>query len=375
MSSPVDTGIEKPEFGQIARNAIQDYIYVVDRMGKLVDANDRFLSELGIQPSQLSSVNVDSFISDDDRMIARRTWQSVADTKRVERCIRKMRNASGNQRVLDVFETPLMKDGRVLGIVGVARDVTEESALEDKIWETQENSEAALEYAVRASLGLIKGYVFSLQRMERLPNEHKERYSRVIVEEIETLGRNIENLLISRGQFSEVVEGEVCDVNNMIRDVAALLKPEAARREITFIVPEHSNEILLHTQCEAIHRILLNLADFCMLRTTHTGEIRLEVADYEEYIEITVRDSGPTVRDAELATLLGETVPSTTETDGGTIGSKLDLYVARLLCDSLGGGITARSTEDKHLEFVVMLPRKAVVQEGQAAAKLAAAGK
>lgn len=360
MSRADRSGCAEAELGYIAQSVIQDLVYIIDNSGRLVDANDRFFNELGIQQKQSEDIHVGVLINDEDRSVAKRIWQSVTESRRFERSIRRMRNAGGNQRLFDVQETPYIKDGKVLGLVGVARDVTEEFALEERIWESRENTEAALEYAVRASLGLIKGYVFSLQRMERLPAVQRERYGKVIVEEIETLGRNIENLLMSRGQFAEASDNDLCNIISVSHDIAALLKHEAVRREIVVKCPDKEREVLLYTKCEAVHRILLNLADYCMLRITHSGEITVGVGDYEEYIEITVSDSGPEMSDADIAMLFSEVAPAALEADSGAIGSKVDLYVARLLCDSLGGGISARATENRHLEFVVMLPRQSV---------------
>jgi len=365
MSSTAPTLEPRSALCELARNGIQDYIYVIDVTGRLIDANQRFLAELGQNPA--ASANIEQIIVDEDRAIARRIWHGVAETRRPERSHRKMRNAGGVTRVLDVLESAAIADGKVVGIVGVARDVSEEAALEDRIWDTQVNSEAALEYAVRASLGLIKGYVFSLQRMDRLPQEQRTRYSKVIIEEIETLSRNIENMLVSRGHYDEAGEGELCDVVQIVREVIEVLKPEADRREIAFTSGSDQQEVVLHSHREAIFRILLNLADYCMLRVTHKGQVEIKITDSGEYIDILLRDTGSMVRETDIGNLFSEAVPAGGEADGGTIGSKIDLFVARILCDSLGGGLIARPTADGHMEFAVMLPRQAIFADGTGA--------
>ncbi|MBK6767053.1 MAG: PAS domain-containing protein [bacterium] len=370
MSSNAQLSESRSLMCEVTRNAMQDFVYVVDATGRLIDANERFLHEAIKLGASAEGTSIESLIVDEDRSIARRIWQSVAETRKPERSYRKMRNAAGATRVLDVMETAAIANGKVIGVVGVARDISEESALEDRIWDTQENSEAALEYAVRASLGLIKGYVFSLQRMERLPQEQRNRYGKVIVEEIETLSRNIENLLINRGHYDEAGDGELCDVAQIVSEVVTLLRPEAERREIVLQVETSHPEVMLHCHSEAVHRVLLNLVDYCMLRITHRGQVQIRITDSGEYIDITLRDTGQSLSEKDVANLFCEVLPIGSEADSGTVGSRVDLYVARLLCDSLGGGLIARPTADGHMEFAVMFPRQAAIAEGPGTAML-----
>ncbi|MCL4306593.1 PAS domain-containing protein [bacterium] len=350
VSEPID-------IAAAVRTAIEDVLYVIDPNGRFIDANDKCCRILGVEYSAISSLVLDDFIDNQDRQMVDRAREQIVNARKSARMILPLRSAGGGRQVLEVIESPLQQNGQVIGIVGVGRDVTEEDAIEAKLWESQEDRESALAYAVEASLGMIRGYVYSLQNLDSLPVSLHDRYRSVLIEEIETLGRSVENLLQGRSPSDYNTAAELCNVQDIVNEVQQAMQGEARRRDIDLTVTPSESEVLLYTKPDAVWRMLANLVDYCMLRIIHAGDIRMMCVDCEEYVEIRLNSSGPMPTQAEINGIMTDTCAVPSDGHGSPNGSKVDLFIARVLCNALGGGIMVNAADGGRLELIAMLPR------------------
>ncbi|MBL0061092.1 MAG: HAMP domain-containing histidine kinase [bacterium] len=333
-----------------------DLIFVIDRSGTIREANDRFWSELGLSKESAGPAALLGAFVEDERALALRTWNTVIAHRNVQRSVRRMKATKGETKVFSIVESPVTFGNDSTMLLGVARDITEESALEEKLWSAHENRVAALEYAVRASMGLVKGYVFSLQKLENLPRDKREQFSRVIAEEVDTMGRNIENLLLSRGNGEISSESSLFDIAAIVEEAEAFFKGECERRSISLTVQKPQTEVNFFGQPIAVMRVIANVLDFEIMRLTHSGEIQISLSDSDEYIEVRIADNGPAVTQEQLE-WLSEQGRSGNEQFIALSAGKADLDVARLIAESLGGGIIAGPCDTGGIAFTIMLPR------------------
>ncbi len=358
MTNVLQNSVSEPiDIASAVRTAIEDVLYVIDPKGNVIDANDKCCRMLGVEYSTLSALVLDDFIDSQDRHIVERARNQIVTARKSARMVLTIRPAGGGKQVLEVIESLLQQNGQVLGIVGVGRDITEEDAIEAKLWECQEDRESALEHAVQASLGMIKGYVYSLQNMDNLPVSLRDRYRSVLIEEIETLGRSVENLLQGRSPSDVSTAAELYNLQDILHEVHQAMQGEALRRDIDLTVTPSTSDVLLYTKPDAVRRVLGNLVDYCLLRITHTGDIRIMCVDCDEYVEIRLNSSGPTPTQDEIQGVMTSTHAVPSEGHGSANGSKVDLFVARVLSNALGGGIMVNASDGGRLEFIVMLPR------------------
>lgn len=322
-----------------------DVVYILDRSGNIVDGNDRFWADLGNGGHAVQGHPMLNTIPEDERTAAERTWDTILRHRRTERSVRKMRTPLGQVRVYSVMESPIESSGAIEGVLGIARDITEEAAIEDKLWNQQEHREAALEYAVRASMGLVKGYVFSMQKLESMPEAKRAHFSKVIAEEIDTMGRSINNLLFSRNVNDLMGESDIFDVRAIIGEVIQSQKAECERREIVLQFTPPAKDVSFYGHDEAIRRTVSNIVEFCILRLTHMGSIVIGIADCVEYIEVKIEDRGAPVNNEMIEGLL-KPWHSQGIAEAAMAGSRFDIEVARLLCDSLGGGLGVEAVSD-----------------------------
>ncbi len=333
-----------------------DLVFIIDRSGTVREANDRFWAELGLSKDSAGPAALLGVMADDERALALRAWSTVITQRNVQRSVRRFKTTRGETKVFSIVESPVSHGNDNNLLMAIARDITEESALEDKLWSAHENRVAALEYAVRASMGLVKGYMFSLQKLENLPRDKREQFSRIIAEEVDTMGRNIENLLLSRGNGEINCESSLFEIGAVVQEAVSFCKSECERREITVTVDTPQSDMNFFGQPIAVMRVIANVLDFEIMRITHSGEIQISVSDSEEYIEIKIADNGPEVTREQLEWLSGQERSGSEQFIALSAG-KADLDVARLIADSLGGGVITGPSETGGMSITIMLPR------------------
>jgi K+-sensing histidine kinase KdpD len=269
-----------------------------------------------------------------------------------------MKNGSGQIRILDVCETPVTANGEIAAILSVGRDITEEALLEDKLWETQETRDSAVEYAVRASLDLIKGYIYSMRKGDTLSESQRAKFGGVVMDEIEALSRTVENLLSARGLHDDSMSvSELCEMKTLISAAVASVEAEAQRREIRVCRDEPVEAVEVHVPETAMIRLLQNLLEHCVLRITHDGQIHVKMQDSGEYVDIQISDNGSNVSEDQLRSLF-VLRPQSARGEEAVSGSRTALYVARLFAEAMGGAVSARTSAEGGLEFHLMLPRQ-----------------
>lgn len=126
------TGFGASELRLILEGA-DDAIYLVDRSGLVVGANGATAELLGVAGDQLVGRNIWPFLDPaDTHKVEEHVKAVLGGARRRYECA--IVRADGRRRLVSISNTPMLEDGQVSHVLGVARDVTTEreraSALE-----------------------------------------------------------------------------------------------------------------------------------------------------------------------------------------------------------------------------------------------------
>ncbi len=115
-------------------DAIPDRIFYKDAQGLLLGANKAYADSLGLTPEQVvGKTDFELFEAEDARQHTTEN-QRVIETLEPVRLERPQTVADGRTRIFDTLLKPFKDgDGRLLGVLGVSRDITERRELEDKV--------------------------------------------------------------------------------------------------------------------------------------------------------------------------------------------------------------------------------------------------
>jgi PAS domain S-box-containing protein len=264
-----------------------------------------------------------------------------------------IRSYSGEGRWLSCSYTRVRDaEGRPTMLIVVARDVTEARELE----RLKDDFVATVSHELRTPLTPIKGWAVTLLQLgSALDEDQRQDGVRTILRHAERLERLITNLLevskIERG-LAERREA-IVDVQSVAEKVVGEFHAEQQRRDIRLSVAPGS----YYTRGDEVwlEQIMSNLLSNAVKYAPADQPIDVHVSGHASGIEVTVKDHGPGVPEAEAERIferfkrLGDHM---TRRQGGT---GLGLYIARQLARAIGGDLIVRSTPGEGATFVLQL--------------------
>ena len=128
-----------------------------------------------------------------------------------------------------------------------------------------------------------------------------------------------------------------------------------ASPEHQVVLREHPDRVVVALgDAERVEDVLVNLLVNAIKYSPPGSAIWLDVHERQDWVEISVTDSGPGIPEEEQAAVF-ERFTRGQRTSGGGVG--LGLYIARAYVEAMGGTIGVRSSVGKGASFWFRLPR------------------
>jgi histidine kinase len=201
---------------------------------------------------------------------------------------------------------------------------------------------ADVAHELRTPLTTIEGYMEGLLDGVIAPDEQTFT---VVRHEAERLRRLTEELsLLSRVEAGEVsIKPRPCDPAVLLKDLEARFQPQfsACEIETVFDIPTNLPKILVDP--DRIAQVLINLLSNALRYTPEQGRVQVTLTPFEDYVQITVRDSGIGIASEHLPLIFERFYrvdKSRTRASGGT---GIGLTIARYLVYAHEGDIWAES--------------------------------
>jgi sensor histidine kinase regulating citrate/malate metabolism len=239
-------------------------------------------------------------------------------------------------RLLAFNRRPMRSHGSVIGSVTTLRDRTELSALEREI-----GSSRATSNTLRAQTHEFANQLHTISGLL-----HLGEYDEVV--------RFVDGVRLSRTALYDEVTSRIADAT-----VAALLIAKASLAgergvELHLLPASHMSKVYGGLSRD-LTTVVGNLVDNALDAAAGTAgdstpTVDVLVLERDDTVEVTVRDSGPGVRDPEQVFRQGWTTTGTPEEGGRGFG----LALTRLVCRRRGGDVTVRN--EGGAVFTAVLP-------------------
>ena len=214
-------------------------------------------------------------------------------------------------------------------------------------------------HQLRTPLSIIKGYISMIREgtFGEYGESLKDPIHKVYVstERLITLVSDLLDLSrMERGkmQYSfqivnimDVLEGLVSDFEIVARDkgLQFIWRPE----DVTSKIKGDPNKL---------RQVVLNLIDNAV-KYTRVGSVTVKLWEEKDFIKFSVTDTGPGLTEEEANKLFKKFIRGPEESKGHTEGLGLGLYVARLITEAHGGGLSVTSPgKGQGATFMLSLP-------------------
>jgi len=189
-----------------------------------------------------------------------------------------------------------------------------------------------------------------------LTQDQRDQLGHVLASALHLLQLIDEILSFSRMEAGrEKVRLETVELGALVDDAAALIRPVALDRGLSFRVEGLTEPCLVRTDPPKVRQVLLNLLSNAV-KFTERGEVVLSVAVDTPWAVFRVRDTGigiPPEHQERIFEAFWQVEQSPSRRAGGT---GLGLSVTRRLCRMLGGDVSVESVPGQGTTFTVRLP-------------------
>lgn len=368
-----------------------DGIFLHDMDGNILDANRKVLDLFGYSRAELLAMKV---VELHPPAVLEKTGQghkSLLENGYANFEIDFQRK-NGEIFPADISASMIEIAGETV-VQGIVRDITERRQAHEAMRQAKEAAETAnraksqflanMSHELRTPLNAIIGYSEMLQ--EEVEDMNLAEFAPDL-EKIRTAGRHLLALISDVLDLSKIEAGrmdlylETFDVQTMIQDVAATIRPVIDKRNNTFEIHCADNLGSMYADLTKTRQVLFNLLSNAA-KFTDEGNITLTVArepepgSEEDRFVFTVTDTGIGIEAGKMENLFDaftQADASTTRKYGGT---GLGLAISQRFCQLMNGGITVKSRPGQGSTFTITLPaRTGKIQPATEEANLTTSG-
>ena len=252
--------------------------------------------------------------------------------------------------------------GSVRGAVIVMRDITTQREID----QVKSNFLSVVSHELRTPLHSIKGFVeIILMGKTGEINDLQRDFLTTVKESTTNLQRLIDDLLeSSRMEAGKIkLEPEQMSVFEVTEGVVERLRPQAQEGMLTLRndVPEGLAQI--EADPMRIEQVLTNLIQNAIKFTSEEGTITVSASDKEEYIQISVSDTGIGIPEEEQARIFQRFYQVDSSATRSYTGAGLGLTICKFIVEYHHGKIWVESNEEKGSTFAFLLPKELPADE------------
>jgi len=358
-------------------NCIPDVIYFKDKKGKLIMVNQAHAKGLGLKPEEvIGKTDFDLFPKERAAMMAKDDMYVIKTGRPIIDKIERATRPDGVDNYVSTTKIPrLDKKGRIVGLIGITRDITHRMQLERMKGEKERAEKkltilkeidrvksefvAVLSHELRTPLAIAKEAVTQLfTRMAGPINPKQRKLLAMTKDNIERLRHMIENLLdMSRIEKRRLkLHYSLVNLNDLVMNSAEFFKKMAREKDIhlKYVIPREKINIFI--DAERIIQVISNLINNAIKFTEQNGEITVEVKILENKIRVGVIDTGIGIDKRDLPKLFNRFAQVSSIADVAGKGLGLGLSIAKELVERHGGEIWSESTLGVGSKFYFALP-------------------
>jgi diguanylate cyclase (GGDEF)-like protein/PAS domain S-box-containing protein len=325
-----------------------DPICTFDRKGKLIAVNPATVKMLGYSADEMTKRDFVSMIHPQDRLKALAGFRETinGNSNHLEL---KMVHKDGYAVTVDVTNIPIIADHQIVGIYGVAKDVTDRKKAEELLRNSDRLAvtgqlAAGLAHEIRNPLTALKGFVQLLQS-SRIENK---AYYPIMLTELERINFIVnEFLLLSKPRPASFRES---DIRVVIDHVVTLLETQAILNKVRILTEQVIDMQPIRCDENQMKQVFVNVLKNAIEAMPDGGEVTVRTKRTEQLLTVHITDQGGGIPE-ELASQIGQPFFTTKEN-----GTGLGLMICHNIMESHGGKLSIASMSGSGTTVEIELP-------------------
>ena len=348
-------------------DSAQDIILTVSLQGIITSLNPAFEKLTGWTRIEWLGKSLIDFFAPEDSSRAQGYLRQTLETGKTFSGEFRIQKKNGDFLIAEFITAPQIQEGVKVGLLGVARDITEKKGLEDQLRHAQKLESigtlaGGVAHDFNNILGIILGYASILHRDNVTP-EMVEQVVKPITDAVQRGAGLVRQLLTFARKTG--VNTDPVNVNTIVFELASMVRATFPKTIEILLETDPNLPILMADQSQ-LHQTLLNLCVNARDAMPSGGTITVRTgrvdgpsvrrlfpdAREEHYVVIAVSDTGSGMDEATRIRIF-EPFFTTKELGKGT---GLGLSVVYGVIQSLNGFIDVKSEVGKGTAFHLYLP-------------------
>jgi PAS domain S-box-containing protein len=350
-----------------------DIIFAKDDRGRMRFANPAALAMIGKPLEQVLGRTDAEFLADQEAaQIIMENDRRIMDTGVANEIEEPVRASNGEEKTWLSLKIPYRDENRrVIGLLGIARDITERKRMEQKLREESHRKDeflAMLAHELRNPLAPITTAA-QLLALFAADEQRVRQAAQVIARQAAHMVGLVDDLLdvsrVTRGLI--VLQKDEVDIKSVTADAVEQARPLIESRKHELITRMTSAHVMVHGDRTRLVQAIANLLNNAAKYTPSGGHITLALEADEAQVRLRVTDDGAGISSELLPRVFelfiqGERTPDRTQ---GGLG--LGLALVKSVIGMHGGTVDAHSGgAGMGSMFTIALPRLAEDQEAAA---------
>ena len=359
-------------------NSVSDAIFINDIYGNIIDVNETAISMFGYSRNELVTMNVHDIACKNTFSSELNMADLINNVDNKNSFITELLGKKkGNNEFWIEVNIHITNIGEEEKVVATVRDITErkqtELALQNETLELEKLKTeffANISHELRTPLNIILGVIQMMGvffQDEEKPTDMKKILNYINIERQNCfrLLRLINNLIDSTRFDSGNLELNAVNYNivSLVEKITLSVAEYTNNRGISLTFDTDVEEKIIACDLDKIERIMLNLLSNSIKFTSYGGSIYVNIYDGEEYIIISVEDTGIGIPEDKLNLIFDRFRQVDKSFTRNNEGSGIGLYLVKSLVEIQGGTISVESKYGHGTKFSIKLLAKELEKE------------
>ena len=322
----------------------EDFIFTVDESGHFQSLNNFTASFFGGTPSQFLGRPLSLLFSEE---IAARQLKLIRMVFEYGKSVRDefMVKIGEHYTWLNANFMPLKDEQeRVVSVLCIARDITENKKLESQLINTEKLASmgtlaAGVAHELNNPLGIMLGFTDLL--LEKFDKEGQDYQDLKTVERHSLHCKQVVENLLSFARQGEG-ESEFCDINEAVDEIIGVVKHSLEMNNIELRVELSPGLPLVKGDLRQMQQVFLNLMNNAAAAMKGGGVLGIKTAlnAGQDKVRVTVRDNGHGIKEEHMENIFDPFFTTKSEGEGTGLG----LFVSHGIVTKYEGTITCESS-------------------------------